>query len=97
MKGRGCLERYRNFHFTRILLHFANSLRIILTFLGSHCGVGLQLIEETRWQFSCEYSQLFIHKLCAFLAILITSNFSFSRLFAFITSAPTLEKFWLRP
>jgi len=48
MKGPGCLEHYRNFYFTRILLHFANSLRIILTYLGDHCGVGLQLIEETR-------------------------------------------------
>jgi len=48
MKGRGCLEHYRNFNFTRILLHFAKSLRIILTFLGDHCGVSLQLIEETR-------------------------------------------------
>jgi len=44
MKGHGCLERYRNFHFTRILLHFANSLRAIMAFLGDHCGVGLQLI-----------------------------------------------------
>ena len=48
MKGHGCLEHYRNFYFTRILLDFANSLRIILTFLGDQCGVGLQLIEETR-------------------------------------------------
>jgi len=52
MKGRGCLDHYRNFYFTRILLHFAKRLRIILTFLGDHCGAGLQLIEETRWQFS---------------------------------------------
>jgi len=44
MKGHGCLEHYRNFHFTRIPLHFANDLRIILAFLGDHCGVGLQLI-----------------------------------------------------
>ena len=42
-------------------------------------------IRETRWQFSWkdprfrgEYSQLFIHNICAFLAILITCNFSFS-------------------
>jgi len=42
MKGLVCLEHYRNFYLTRILLHFANSLRIILTFLGDHCGVGLQ-------------------------------------------------------
>jgi len=48
MKGPGCLEHYRIFYFTRILLYFTNSLRIILTFLGDHCGVGLQLIEETR-------------------------------------------------
>ena len=55
MKGRGYLEHYRNFYFMRILLHFAKSLRIILTFLGDHyghCSVGVQLIEETRWQFS---------------------------------------------
>jgi len=44
MKGHGWLEHYRNFHFTSILLHFANSLRIILAFLGDHCGAGLQLI-----------------------------------------------------
>ena len=44
MKGHGCLEHYRNFHFTVILLHFDNSLRIILAFLGDHRGVGLQLI-----------------------------------------------------
>jgi len=44
MKGHGCLEHYRNFHFTRILLHFANSLRIFLAFLGNYCDVGLQLI-----------------------------------------------------
>ena len=44
MKSHGCLEYHHYFHFTRILLHFANSLRIILTFLGDHCGVGLQLI-----------------------------------------------------
>jgi len=46
-----------------------------------------------------EYSQLFIHRLCfPWLYILITSNFSFSRLFASITSAPSpLEKSWLRP
>jgi len=43
-----CLEHYRNFYFSRILLHFANGLRIILTFSGDHCGVGLQLNEETR-------------------------------------------------
>ena len=43
MKGHGCLEHYHNFYFPRILLHFANSLRIILAFLD-HCGVGLQLI-----------------------------------------------------
>jgi len=55
MKGRGCLEHYRNFYFSRILLHFANSLRIILTFLGDHCGVSLQLIEEIRWQFNSKY------------------------------------------
>jgi len=48
MKGPGCLEHYRNFYFTCIPLHFANSLRIIFTFLGDHCGVGLQLIEEIR-------------------------------------------------
>jgi len=55
MKGRGYLEHYRNFYFMSILLHFPKSLRIILTFLGDHCGhcgVGVQLIEETRWQFS---------------------------------------------
>jgi len=52
MKGRDCLEHYRNFYFTRILLQFANNLQIILIFLGNHCGVGLQIIEETRWQFS---------------------------------------------
>jgi len=44
MKGHGCLEHNRNFHFTIILIHFAKSLRIILAFLGDHCGVGLQLI-----------------------------------------------------
>jgi len=44
MKGHGFLEHYRNFYFTRILLHFANRLPIILAFLGDHCGVGLQLI-----------------------------------------------------
>jgi len=44
MKGHGCLEHCRNFYFTRILLHFANNLRIIPAFLGDHCGVGLQLI-----------------------------------------------------
>jgi len=48
MTGPGCLEHYRNICFTRILLHIANSLRIILIYLGDHCGVGLQLIEETR-------------------------------------------------
>jgi len=32
MKGRGCLEHYGNFYFTRILLHFANSLRIIFAY-----------------------------------------------------------------
>jgi len=41
MKGHGCLEHHRNFRFTRILLHFANSLRIILAFLRDHCGAGL--------------------------------------------------------
>jgi len=44
MKGHGCLEHNRNFHFTIILIHFAKSLRIILAFLGDHCGVRLQLI-----------------------------------------------------
>jgi len=44
MKGHGCLKHYRSFYFTRILLYFANSLRIILAFLGDYCGVGLQLI-----------------------------------------------------
>jgi len=43
MKGHGCLEHYRNFYFTRILLYFANSLQIILAFLGDHCGVGIGL------------------------------------------------------
>ena len=44
LKSHGCLEHYRNFYLTRILLHIANSLRIILAFLGDHCCVGLQLI-----------------------------------------------------
>jgi len=64
MKGHGCLEHYRNFHFTRILLHFVNSLRIILAILEDHCGrftvdfdmactcttVLWKDIEKTRWQ-----------------------------------------------
>ena len=41
MKGHSCLEHYRNFYFMRIFLHFANSLQIILAFLGDHCGVGI--------------------------------------------------------
>jgi len=44
MNGHGYLENYRNFHFTRILLQFANNLRIILALLGDRCRVGLQLI-----------------------------------------------------
>jgi len=44
MKDHGCLEHYHNCYFTRILFHFANSLRIILAFLEDHCDVGLQLI-----------------------------------------------------
>ena len=44
MKGHGCLKHHCNFHFTRIVLRFANGLRIILTFSGDHRGVGLQLI-----------------------------------------------------
>jgi len=39
MKGHACLEHYRNFYFTRKLLHFVNSLQIILTFLGDQRGV----------------------------------------------------------
>jgi len=92
MKGRGCVEHNRNIYFTHILLYFANSLRITLTFLGDHCGVGLQLIEETRWQFSWKGPLVLVASTVnclstnyvLSLAILITSNFSFSRLFAFI-------------
>jgi len=43
MKGHGCLEHYGDFYFTRILLHFADSLQIILAFIGDHCGVGIGL------------------------------------------------------
>ena len=44
MKGHGCLEHYRSFHFTRILLHFAKNLRIILAFFGDHCGAEEQTV-----------------------------------------------------
>jgi len=104
MKGRSCLEHYRNFYFTHILLHFANSLRIILTFLGHHCGVGLQLIEETRWQFiwkdpsfSCEYSQLSIHKLCAFLGCSNHKQFFLFKAFCFHNFIPSLRKILAAP
>jgi len=118
VKGHGCLEQYRNFHFTRILLHFANNLRIILAFLWDHCGVGLQLI--LTWldvllyheriskkqdgslvgrtpSFCGEYSQLFIHKLCAFLGCSNHKQFFLFEAFASSTSAPSLEKSCLRP
>jgi len=95
MKGPGYLEHYRNFYFTCILLHFANSLRIILTFLGDHCGVGLQLSEGTRWQFSwkdlcfgCEYSQLFTHKLYAFLGYSNHKQFFLFKAFCFHNFSP---------
>ena len=60
-------------------------------------------IKETTWQFSCkdpsvrgEYSQLFIHKLCAFLGYSNHKQFFLFTAFASITSAPLLEKSWLR-
>ena len=55
MKGHGCLEHYRNFYFTRILLHFANSLQIILAFLGDHCGLGIGLQLILTWLNVLEY------------------------------------------
>jgi len=110
MKGHGCLEHYWNFYFTRVLLHFANSLRIILAFLEDHCGVGLQLI--LTWlvrlyygrismkqdgsylagrtpSFRGEYSQLFIHQLCAFLGYSNHKHFFLFNAFCFHDFSPT--------
>ena len=61
-------------------------------------------IKETRWQFVWkdpsfrgEYSQLLIHKLRAFLDYSNHKQFFLFKAFASITSAPPLEKSWLRP
>jgi len=53
----------------------------VVEFYGRHERISKKqdgsLVGRTP-SFRDEYSQLFIHKICAFLAILITSNFSFS-------------------
>ena len=97
MKGHGCLEHYGDFYFTRILLHFADSLQIILAFLGDHCGVGTGLQLILTWLNVLVYYERIpkkqdgslVGRTPSFsLVILITSNSSFSTLFASITSAP---------
>ena len=118
MKDHGCLEHHHNCYFTRILFHFANSLRIILDFLEDHCDVGLQLI--LTWlvllyyeripkkqdgscligrtpSFCGEYSQLFIHQVCAFLGYSNYKQFFLFKAFCFRNFSPTLEKSWLHP
>ena len=118
MKDHGCLEHHHNCYFTRILFHFANSLRIILAFLEDHCDVGLQLI--LTWlvllyyeripkkqdgscligrtpSFCGEYSQLFIHQVCAFLGYSNYKQFFLFKAFCFRNFSPTLEKSWLHP
>ena len=47
--------------------------------------------------FRGEYSQLFFHKLSAFLDYSNHKKFFLFKAFASITSAPPLEKSWLRP
>ena len=47
--------------------------------------------------FRGEYSQLFFHKLSAFLDYSNHKRFFLYKAFASITSAPPLEKSWLRP
>ena len=62
MKGHACLEHYRNFYFTRKLLHFVNSLQIILTFLGDQRGVGIGLQLILTWLNEPEYYERILKK-----------------------------------